>query len=453
MRRIFCTLLVLLLAASTALASSEAIDLSAMTYEELQALRDAALTALIPHEIVAGEGAVLFDDSGFTVTYYGCHMDGDDLILDLSYQSEEAFDPFEGVLMREDGLYVNGWQCYSSLDEEPCFCLGEGRKVEGRIYGVNKIGIDSVDDVETLEIILKLTEDGIHPPIIARTGLEMMIYPANLSATPAAPEAIDLSSMSQSELRRLVDDVRRAMIAYEYPAKEGEVVYDDQGVKITLMNWRMEDVEIKFDSIVENNSDATISVDLDETAVNGWPKDVSFYAFLEPGKNGKDADSIDYMGESGIATLEDFESFSFKVVVENRNNFETIAVSDLITLPFAYEAPEDGEAADRTIKISAKGLIEQYDANVVALDMKFAGKPLRITGIIHQFDKSIDGGYTLTLGTDSFTTHYVSCSFSSDAASQLALLSKGDEVTVTGVCQGAYSILILMEDCTITTGD
>jgi len=86
------------------------------------------------------------------------------------------------------------------------------------------------------------------------------------------------------------------------------------------------------------------------------------------------------LGESGIATIEDFESFSFKVVVEeNSKNFETIAESDIITLPFAHEAPESGEATDRTIKISAKGLIEQYDANVVAADMKFAGKPLRVT--------------------------------------------------------------------------
>jgi len=73
--------------------------------------------------------------------------------------------------------------------------------------------------------------------------------------------------------------------------------------------------------------------------------------------------------------------------------------------------------------------------------------------MILQFDKSLDGGYTLTLGTDSFTTHYVSCSFLSDAASQLAQLSKGDEITVTGVCQGAYSIMILIEDCTFATDD
>lgn len=450
MRRILCILLVLLLTTSTAPASSEGTDLSTMMHEELQILRDAALMALIPDEIVAEEGAVLFDSHDFIVTYNGCRMDGEDLILDLRYEynAKIGSDLFaDAVLMRSDRFYLNGWRVASSLNDETYLLPGAGRKVECRIYSLGRFGISSVDEIKSLEFVLKLTETGIaSPPIIAKTELEMLIYPENLVEEPDTSASIDLSSMSRDELRRLVDDAYRAMIAYQYPTQEDEVIYDDQGVKVMMMNWRMEDRKIKWDMITQNGSDSSITVKFDETAVNGWPKTVSVSSSLNAGKSMKIVEYIQDLGDVSIATMQDFQSLSFKVVVNEH-------LSDLITLQFAHEAAETGEVGKQAIQISAKGLIAQYVENVVVADMKYAGKLLRVNGTILQFNKSLDGDYSLTLGTDSFTVYNINCTFANDVVSQLTRLAIGDKVTITGMCQGAYSVWILMEDCEFVVDD
>lgn len=103
------------------------------------------------------------------------------------------------------------------------------------------------------------------------------------------------------------------------------------------------------------------------------------------------------------------------------------------------------------IEISANELYAEFEANEVAADEKYKGKYVKVTGIVTE----ISSGGTFTQACillnveDSIIFGDVQCNFNNDESKKIAELTKGQTVTVAGLCSGLGTINLDINNCEI----
>ena len=97
--------------------------------------------------------------------------------------------------------------------------------------------------------------------------------------------------------------------------------------------------------------------------------------------------------------------------------------------------------------ISAKKLYSAYDENEVGADMKYKGKVIEVNGYISDIGKDIMDDIYVTLEADEYFGS-IQCFFSDDYAAKAAQLSKGQKITIKGMCDGLM-MNVLMRGCII----
>lgn len=104
----------------------------------------------------------------------------------------------------------------------------------------------------------------------------------------------------------------------------------------------------------------------------------------------------------------------------------------------------ENEISDQmpAIEVSAKKLYSDYDANGVSADMKYKGKVLSVTGKVNNIDKDIMDEIYVTLKGDEYYGD-IQCFFSESHVQEAANLSKGQTITVKGICDGQMMNVIL----------
>jgi hypothetical protein len=107
------------------------------------------------------------------------------------------------------------------------------------------------------------------------------------------------------------------------------------------------------------------------------------------------------------------------------------------------DIPTQTPIATPTMQISAIDLIAAYDNNAVRADQLYKGKVLDVTGIV----ASIQSDFLRIMGTSDFLGVY--CNFSGSNLSKLAVLSKGQSVTVRGTCDGEKLGAPWLDDCVL----
>ena len=117
--------------------------------------------------------------------------------------------------------------------------------------------------------------------------------------------------------------------------------------------------------------------------------------------------------------------------------------------PAATTAPADTPApAPAAIKITARALSQEYQANEVAADGKYKGKMLEVTGKVEAIGKDIlDDPYVALAGADLLAT--VQFGFTKADNEQLAQLSKGRTITIRGECRGLILTMVTLDDSEI----
>lgn len=90
---------------------------------------------------------------------------------------------------------------------------------------------------------------------------------------PVYAESIDLSTMTEAELKALIDDARLELAKYHPAALDGTVLYEDENVKITFTGNI--EVEKDYDQlaisvIIENYTDKNLGVAIENVSCNGW---------------------------------------------------------------------------------------------------------------------------------------------------------------------------------------
>ena len=96
--------------------------------------------------------------------------------------------------------------------------------------------------------------------------------------------------------------------------------------------------------------------------------------------------------------------------------------------------------APTTIKITAAELYAEYEANEVAADLKYKDDHLEVSGVVTDIcaTSQITGKPVIFLAEslDAPFMEGVTVHLSADQKVKLATLSKGDSVTVVGICEG-----------------
>src|SRR5688500_15904939 len=104
----------------------------------------------------------------------------------------------------------------------------------------------------------------------------------------------------------------------------------------------------------------------------------------------------------------------------------------------ACKPSERREQANKIAKISisAQALYSAYDANEVAADEMYRDRNLRVTGTVESIGKDIlDLPYVVLKSGAKYSIGGVQCFFDYNSPG-LSSLSKGQTVTLTGLCKG-----------------
>lgn len=103
-----------------------------------------------------------------------------------------------------------------------------------------------------------------------------------------------------------------------------------------------------------------------------------------------------------------------------------------------------------TVDVSAKALLKAYQDNQVAADQRYKGKVLRITGVVDNVTNGIFGGYDLQInGGGRYEIMSITCKFKE--ASQVASLSPGQRIVVSGKVDTGMTIGVNMRRCSIVS--
>jgi len=123
----------------------------------------------------------------------------------------------------------------------------------------------------------------------------------------------------------------------------------------------------------------------------------------------------------------------------------TISETAAVTTEAITETAKEG-----ILEVTPGELLDAYEANAVNADVLYKDQELRFTGTISDIGKDFsDKVYINFQGSEDFSVTTVQCYFSDSAEiEKVSSLSKGDTITVVGICGGKFAN-VFFNDCII----
>lgn len=107
---------------------------------------------------------------------------------------------------------------------------------------------------------------------------------------------------------------------------------------------------------------------------------------------------------------------------------------------------EEVEPAE-VVTVSAKQMMDDYEANEIRANQLYEGKVVSVSGVVDSVGEDILGDpYVLLTDGSEFSFAGVQCFFGDSHRDELARLSKGDRVTLRGQGEG-YFMNALVRGC------
>jgi hypothetical protein len=106
--------------------------------------------------------------------------------------------------------------------------------------------------------------------------------------------------------------------------------------------------------------------------------------------------------------------------------------------PVAVDRAEPTVGADGVTSVGSIRLFQDYDANEVAADNRYKGKPVRVTGRVFAVEKNLMEAAVLGLSSGN-AIFQTMATLTPDATPRAAALAKGDTVVLQ--CTGAGSMM------------
>ena len=242
--------------------SNSEVDLSAMTEDELLGLIDSARAELSKTVSPIGEGDIFYEDENIRITINSePYIEYSTLTFDVIVENLSSFN----LNVRVENCKINGWYNYGTTvsvsangktkttldfyDVTESAYIDDASELQEIIGIVNYYDTDSYDDIYTSDTLYWLFGE----------------------VAAAADSGADLSNMTEEELWNIITSARMELGKYDPIIAEGEVFYEDENIRITLINAPYIEYEsLTLDVIIENFSSHNLIVSIEDCKINGW---------------------------------------------------------------------------------------------------------------------------------------------------------------------------------------
>lgn len=146
------------------------------------------------------------------------------------------------------------------------------------------------------------------------------------------------------------------------------------------------------------------------------------------------------VGETTTHTFNTAGTYSVKLIVtDNEGAGNSTSHSCTVT-----------EAPQVQYRVTAGQLLDEYDANEVAADMKYKGKLIAVTGYVQNITNSSTDEPGVWLAPSQVWAFFtVDCYFRIIHQPQVAQLREGQLITIVGVCHGEGFFSVELKECYI----
>lgn len=119
---------------------------------------------------------------------------------------------------------------------------------------------------------VKIQKGGLFPmKKFAALFLALIMALSMTAALAEGADTIDLSGKTAEELIALIDQARNALAELMPPLADGEVLYEDENVTITLNGApSIEYGSLVLPIIIVNHTDRNLLISMDNVSINGW---------------------------------------------------------------------------------------------------------------------------------------------------------------------------------------
>jgi PKD repeat protein len=197
------------------------------------------------------------------------------------------------------------------------------------------------------------------------------------------------------------------------------------------------------------------------TAINS-PPTASFTAFPSSGATPLSVSfdaSSSYDPDGCIVSYEwDFRDGHFGVGETSTHTFNTVGTYSVKLTVTDSEGARDPVTHSITVtaaptiqyRVTAGQLLDDYDANEVAADMKYKGQLIAVTGYVQNITNSSTGEPGVWLAPSQVWVFFtVDCYFRIIHQPQVAQLREGQLITIVGVCHGEGFFSVKLKECYI----
>lgn len=169
--------------------------------------------------------------------------------------------------------------------------------------------------------------------------LAFLLLTTTLLPAPAFADAPDFSTMPTEEIQAIIAAARAELLSRQI-AEDGNIVLIDQdGIKLYLTGEHniqasgANTVDLFFEAVVINDSDAPIQLSYKQATVNGW--NTGFFSMNNIPAGTKTKATIGYrISDAGISTFEEVEEIATVFYISNASTWQEIFSTDLITITF-----------------------------------------------------------------------------------------------------------------------
>jgi len=156
--------------------------------------------------------------------------------------------------------------------------------------------------------------------------VSVILVLVTLFCTAAVAEGIDLSVMTEEELKALIDEARLELVKYHPEAAEGTILYEDENITITYTGpLELDEYGYLYvPVIVENHSDKNLSVILQNVSCNGWAIYDGFFDVPANKKAKEQAYFMDAATDAELTTAEDVQDIEADLQYNDTDTYERV---------------------------------------------------------------------------------------------------------------------------------
>lgn len=263
--------------------STSETDLSAMTEDELLGLITDARAELGKRTTAVADGTVMYEDENIRITVNSApYIAYSSLCIDVVIENFSSSD----IIASIENCKLNGWHHYGA---SVSVSANGKNKATLEFYSVDKTaGINDPSEVQDIVGVVDYFDTTTYETIYTSEPQYWMFGEVSANANPVN----DFSSLTDEEIWNLIGVARLELVKYDAAIAEGELFYEDENIRITIINAPYVEYEtLTFDVIIENRTSSNIIISVDDCKINGWD---NYGASVSVGSNCKAMTALDF---------------------------------------------------------------------------------------------------------------------------------------------------------------